>query len=458
MKLLIASPNEDLSSKLPKVATENGYLLDIVTNGKDCQMRLYKGDYSIVILDLDIANHSSFEVLKYIKLNHLSVKVLLYVESKKKFEELNLSEKDLNKMGVSQTFISTSSLASIFKSLKEFNYATKWKDLKPDNSPRSEGVMTLPDNQFTRVKSIDFMGGNLSVFDLYLRLGENRYIKILNMGEGLNPERLMKYANNGVEFFYFLTTERSVYINYMNELSKKMTTNLSTERAKVVIKSMSSVSDQFIEEVYTKGIQPQLVLEAKGICDNMYSLIKSDKALNHSMDEYTSLNPDSFSHIFLNAFFSMIICKNLIWVGTKTRDAIAMASLLHDIGMLKVPASIREKDPLEMSASELVIYKKHPEYGYEMLQKSNLVSEQVKQVVLQHHECVSGKGFPYGLNGISIYPLAKIAALADSFSNLIKKEKITPKVGIKVFLQDRERIMDYDPLVIKALIQGFIKG
>lgn len=101
----------------------------------------------------------------------------------------------------------------------------------------------------------------------------------------------------------------------MNELSKKMTSNLSTERARVVIKNMSSVSEQFIEEVYTKGIQHQLVLSAKGICDNMYSLIKNDEALSLSIDEYTGLNPDSFSHIFLNAFFSIIICKNLSWVA-----------------------------------------------------------------------------------------------------------------------------------------------
>lgn len=135
-----------------------------------------------------------------------------------------------------------------------------------------------------------------------------------------------------------------------------------------------------------------------------------------------------------------------------------MGSLLHDIGMLKVPAAIREKNPSQMTVNELAVYKCHPKFGYEMLQKSKVISEQVKQIVLQHHECVSGKGFPHGSNGINIYPLAKIVALSDGFSYILKKERVTPKEGIRIFLRDREKIMDYDPYVIKALIQGFVKG
>jgi putative nucleotidyltransferase with HDIG domain len=360
-------------------------------------------------------------------------------------------------MGVSKVFTTPKSIPKLFEYLELFNLAPKWKDIKPEESPVDEKETKLMDAQCTRIKMSDFLGGNVSIFNLYIRLGVNRYVKILNRGETFNDSRLEKYRLEGIEYLYFQTKERANYINFMNEMGRKMSCTPEKQAANSVFVCINSVTEQYLDEVFTAGIQPQIIHEGKSICDNIFNLIRNDTSLNQIIEEYKKINPESFSHIFLVAFFSTVICKNLDWVGEKTRDAVALGSLLHDIGMMKLPVEIRETDPEEMNSKQFEMYQQHPRLGNEMLQKTTMVSEQVRQIVFQHHELVSGNGFPYTLTGIKIYPPAKIVSLADHFATVLKKGNHTPLEGLKIMLQDRNRIMDFDPYIIRSLIKGFIK-
>lgn len=457
MKILIASPNAGLSQNFPTAVINSSYSYDTVGTGKECQLRLYKSDYTALILDVDIVNHSCFEVLKYVKLNHLTVKVVLYSETQDRLKDWELDDKTLSRMGVSKVFTTPKSIPSLFKYLDLFNFAPKWKDIKPEEPTIDERETKLLDTQCTRIKMSDFLGGNISIFNLYIKLGANRYVKILNRGEAFNEARLEKYRLEGIEYLYFQTKERANYINFMNEMGRKMSCSPTKQAAKSVFVCINSVTEQYLDEVFTTGIQPQIIHEGKTICDNIFNLIRNDNSLNEIIEEYKKINPESFSHIFLVAFFSTVVCKNLDWVGDKTRDAVAMASLLHDIGMMRLPAAIRDIEPKEMNSKQIEIYQQHPRMGNEMLQKSSMVTEQIRQIVFQHHELVSGNGFPYGLTGIKIYPPAKIVSLADHFATILKKGNHTPLEGLKIMLQDRDRMMDFDPYIIRSLIKGFIK-
>lgn len=93
------------------------------------------------------------------------------------------------------------------------------------------------------------------------------------------------------------------------------------------------------------------------------------------------------------------------------------ACLLHDIGKINIPDSILRKDG-PLNDDEYVQIKRHPIVGAEMLQLSHSLHQYIP-IVLQHHECYDGSGYPHGLKGEEISLHARIVALADCYDALI---------------------------------------
>jgi HD-GYP domain-containing protein (c-di-GMP phosphodiesterase class II) len=241
----------------------------------------------------------------------------------------------------------------------------------------------------------------------------------------------------------------------MNEEIARMLTKVGRETAHRTMNFLSDVSQKMIDEIYTVGLQPALVDECKALQNNMHELIGRDEALKEILISYTDMESSSHTHLFLVSFFSSVICKNLDWVGPRTQETIALGAFLHDIGLLKLPPSLRTMPPEKMTEKQLALFRTHPKLGAEMLMDVPTVNEQVRQIIFQHHECVDGSGFPNHLSGTKIYPLAKIVALADYFSYLLIKNRFTPIQGVKEFLQDRDALLKFDPLILKALVRGF---
>lgn len=456
--ILISSPDHKWSQDLKDFLLKSGHQCLVALTGKDCQTMVHKTKFNLILLDVDTSNHSGMEVLKFLKITCPSLKVLLCFQNKNRSQELNFDSKTLSKLGVCKTFIRPFLPQVFLQYLEEIKSPGQWKDLQvKDYSAIEENENKIADIDCTKLNIETFLSGNISIFDFYIRIGPNRYVKILREGEGFDAERINKYVATGVKYFYFLNKDRLTYINFMNEITKK---TLGSHKPIDAIKTMShmrNISDKCIEEVYTKGLNENIVEESKVISQNMYALMKKNDALKTILNNYMDMDPASYSHIFLVSFFTTLICKSLPWVGPKTRETVILGSFLHDIGMLKIPAKIRDLPRIELVAKDLVIYKQHPQLGADMLLGIPGISQQVIQIVQQHHENTTGSGFPNGLSAMKIFPLAKIVSLADEFSHILIQNKSTPREGLKLLLQDREKVIHFDSSILRALANGFIQ-
>jgi two-component system response regulator RpfG len=126
---------------------------------------------------------------------------------------------------------------------------------------------------------------------------------------------------------------------------------------------------------------------------------------------------DTAMHLQRMSLYSRAIAEAL---GFNEEDAeiIELASPLHDIGKIGIPDSILlKKGPLD--ADELIIMRKHPLIGYEILQDSpSKYLQKGGEIALSHHEKFDGSGYPYGLKGHDIPLSARIVAVADVFDAL----------------------------------------
>jgi len=92
-------------------------------------------------------------------------------------------------------------------------------------------------------------------------------------------------------------------------------------------------------------------------------------------------------------------------------------ALLHDLGKLRIPDSILWK-PSELTHEEWEIMRKHPEYGYEFVQKIGFLRG-AADIILSHHEKFDGTGYPRGLKGKEISFGARIFSLVDTIDALV---------------------------------------
>ena len=65
---------------------------------------------------------------------------------------------------------------------------------------------------------------------------------------------------------------------------------------------------------------------------------------------------------------------------------------------------------------EVKYYETHPSRGLHLLSDINELSEEVREVVKQHHENCLSRGFPVGVKKSAIHPMAKLISVADEFS------------------------------------------
>ncbi len=97
--------------------------------------------------------------------------------------------------------------------------------------------------------------------------------------------------------------------------------------------------------------------------------------------------------------------------------SLALGMLVHDIGSQAQLAVLHENG--ELTEAERDITKGHTRLGFEALRDLLNRSPIGRSIALLHHERLDGSGYPKGLQGDEISPVARIAGLADTFAALI---------------------------------------
>ncbi|HDO1368203.1 TPA: DUF3391 domain-containing protein, partial [Aeromonas veronii] len=111
------------------------------------------------------------------------------------------------------------------------------------------------------------------------------------------------------------------------------------------------------------------------------------------------------------AFIAMLMARELGMNPIEIEET-GLAGLIHDIGELKIPSQITQKRG-DLSKAEQNFLNMHPQYGLEMLTQLNAFEPKIRQVAHLHHERLDGSGYPLGIKGGEIPPLARLIGLVD---------------------------------------------
>lgn len=168
-------------------------------------------------------------------------------------------------------------------------------------------------------------------------------------------------------------------------------------------------------------------------------------------DKYTN------GHSERVAKYTAMIAKEMGY-AEETVEKYYRIGLLHDVGKVGIPNAVLNK-PGKLTDEEYDVIKSHTLKGYEVLKDISVVPE-LAVGALAHHERHDGKGYPNGLSGDEIPPVARIIAVADSFDAMYSDRQYRKRLDFdKAIGRIREASgTQLNPEVVDAFFRLVEKG
>ena len=320
-----------------------------------------------------------------------------------------------------------------------------------DNPEKIEKYYKLHFNYYP-IEKTNLLSGSKVDFNVYKKLVTDveLYFGPHNQNDlsGIVPEDV----HNSTFPFVIHNDEIPLYKEYLKNISLEYAKNdkhslesqYSTirENSKFIIKDI--LNDPRSGEVIQMA--GELVETLTGaILDNQSNFYNLLKITTHDYYTYThSLNVCSLS-IGLGANLKLKTSPDLIELG--------LGALLHDIGKCDIDQRLLNK-PGRLTGDEYKDVQSHVIEAEKLIEgMGNKIPQKSAITIMQHHEKLSGNGYPYKLKGDQVHLYGRIGAIVDFYDALTTerpyKKAYSPFEAFKLLSEVKE---DYDQLLIKKFI------
>jgi putative nucleotidyltransferase with HDIG domain len=139
-------------------------------------------------------------------------------------------------------------------------------------------------------------------------------------------------------------------------------------------------------------------------------------------DEYTRKHSEHVSRLAVQI-------GERLGLSEERLDLVRLAGLVHDVGKIGIRDDVLLK-PHDLSEEELATMKQHPVIAAEILRPIRGARE-IADIVLAHHECPDGSGYPRGYKSEEIPVEARIVRVADVFASLVEERPYRHSMDVK---------------------------
>lgn len=137
---------------------------------------------------------------------------------------------------------------------------------------------------------------------------------------------------------------------------------------------------------------------------------------------------------------------------TEEVEAVSIAAILHDVGLLMLDPKMLGKD--ELSGEEKKQVRSHPEMAAVFLKDLRFPFDVVK-MIRHHHERWDGRGYPDGLRETNIPIGSRIIGLIEAYEVMTSGKGYRRPKGFRQVLQELENEggAQFDPRVVEAFCE-----
>lgn len=304
------------------------------------------------------------------------------------------------------------------------------KNVESENEPTD--FMELPITLFLKSVNLDY--------DLYLKMGPEKFIKVYNGGDKLEASDFQKYADRKVRTVFLKPED---YVKASLNFSKKMEKALEVKKLRVEqYTALSVYSIDKVNKVLNKlGLREEVLVLANQALELTSSIIEKNKGLSELLAKTLSGKNYISEHTLLLSFITTSIAKYMGWPSISTCEKLTLASFFHDMCLdgdeLAKIDQLNDEIESHLHGNEILAIKTHPQRAVDVLSKFDGIPPDVDKIILQHHENGEGTGFPRSLEWKRVYSLAAVFIVAEDFTRAIFECGLN-EINVEHILNDLE--------------------
>ena len=195
------------------------------------------------------------------------------------------------------------------------------------------------------------------------------------------------------------------------------------------------------------------VEEAGRLVSGMVDSLLEEKEVVLNLMNVKSSDENVFYHSLNVGVLAMILGRE---AGLESRELqdLGLGALLHDVGKSLISKKYLYKRGM-LTQAEKDLVERHPRYGVDIVGQMEGFPQRALDIIGQHHERPDGSGYPQGLKGDAISPLASMTALCNVYDNLCNpldpEKALTPHEALSHLYRPK------NPLFPQKLVALFVR-
>ena len=225
--------------------------------------------------------------------------------------------------------------------------------------------------------------------------------------------------------------------------------DIPVEKQAAVLREMSKI---VIKDVLDDPRSGENVKKADQMVGNLVEFILDNETSFYSLMKISG-------HDYYTYVHSMNVCTFCVALGTAVGlprkpdlEWLGLGAMLHDVGKAMIDPLLINK-PGRLTDEEFREMKNHVLLGVNTLRENHNLPERVYEPVAQHHEKLTGIGYPYALKGDQITYFGRISSIVDIYDALTTersyKKALSPFEALS-FLSKTQK--DYDSNLLTQFI------
>jgi len=407
MKILVIDDEPELRDIL-KVLLESTYpftVLEAESGNEGIEVIKNHPDLACIICDYNMPNGNGDVVYRFLLEHHKNIPYILCSSSPANRFEIFKAHPPFGSVIKPQIF------PALFDCLLPL--------IKKPNPP-----------EYVRIRTATILRLGLLSYDLYVKLSDDKYLKIMREGDLFDNADFFKFDSKRIEYLYVQTQHAFRVLEQMIQGISRLPHSkmIATPEQNIGI---STVALEIIAEFNAiLGLTPEVQKLIEGSISFTIQTIRQNPKLSSLYQELlVDQNTYLASHSVMLAHLSCGIASLLKWPSDTTFYKLSTASFLHDITLrtddLAKLNSLEELDAQQnnFTAEQKKLFLLHPVQAADLANSVRELPADVNTIILQHHERPEGDGFPHKLSHTHISPLAAVFIISEKIIDFRQNSK-----------------------------------
>lgn len=322
--------------------------------------------------------------------------------------------------------------------------------------------------QFVPIQNVDLEADSAVSFDLFVALPKNRRVVLYRrQGEVLEGDRLVRLSRFDEGNLVIRREDYAKFVAYVSDrLRRLLDMGSGKENHLVVEKAVGNL----LRNTFDSN-DPTLV---RSMMDNLNDI--SEAVIDNALSEFSLMGRRAYRRLVNLAASGTDFQKHPVNVASlavmmafgsgyssqKTLSDIAMAALLHDLGLAKLPAelALQAHRKQSLGTQQQKVIAQHIDLSLQVIQEKKIViSHLTRTMIEQHHEQFDGNGYPMGLAGLQVSPYAQILNMADAIDQKVfGAHAEAANLGLRRLFEGWSREMAFEPRLLGQIRNLFFAG